>query len=446
MQLEKMRARLERGLAEVEEWRRVASEGELHRRRASEVWPRPPFAQPPPFAVLSSSCARRVPRGARARVSCWRRRLTWRHSCAVFSQLAQKHSLMQERLEEVEQREVAVEREATHVRALQQQLLGQHPDLHRLSEMMSERQREEREARDAKVLRVLRTKDQSIATLNGQVQGLERSLDETRAKLGAADRALEDKHKEMERASRDHQASLASAQVSLVFPRSRLPPAWPHSLLFELGGSIVGERRQALVCCPDSTPLVSSPHFRLLSTRVVQLKWREAQEEVLGLRAKLNDMQAASVQSDSLGRQLADSERAKAALEIDVSQLLRDRSELQDRHAALQAQARQAEAKDRTIRDLQQQVEQQSVGCPLWVPASGFLPLRSCLCRAVPSTNPRCVSSTHAPPAWEHARARSLCLSLSFPLSLSRFVSVGFQGCTMGGAGHCRTRTCAQGC
>jgi hypothetical protein len=150
----------------------------------------------------------------------------------VFSQLAQKHSLMQERLEEVEQREVAVEREATHVRALQQQLLGQHPDLHRLSEMMSERQREEREARDAKVLRVLRTKDQSIATLNGQVQGLERSLDETRAKLGAADRALEDKHKEMERASRDHQASLASAQVSLVFPRFRLPPAWPHSLLF----------------------------------------------------------------------------------------------------------------------------------------------------------------------------------------------------------------------
>lgn len=135
----------------------------------------------------------------------------------------------------------------------------------------------------------------------------------------------------------------------------------------------------------DSTPLVSSPHSCLLSTRVVQLKWREAQEEVLGLRAKLNDMQAAAVQSDSLGRQLADSERAKAALEMDVSQLLRDRSELQDRHAALQ---RQSEAKDRTIRDLQQQVEQQSVGCPLWVPASGFLPLRSCLCRAVPSTNP----------------------------------------------------------
>ena len=56
----------------------------------------------------------------------------------------------------------------------------------------------------------------------------------------------------------------------------------------------------------------------------MQLKWREAQEEVLGLRAKLNDMQAAAVQSDSLGRLLADSERAKAALEMDVSQLLRE--------------------------------------------------------------------------------------------------------------------------
>ena len=37
MQIEKMRARLERALAEVEEWRRVASEGEVHRRRVSEL-------------------------------------------------------------------------------------------------------------------------------------------------------------------------------------------------------------------------------------------------------------------------------------------------------------------------------------------------------------------------------------------------------------------------
>ena len=37
LQMEKMRARLERALAEVEEWRRVGSEAEVHRRRAAEV-------------------------------------------------------------------------------------------------------------------------------------------------------------------------------------------------------------------------------------------------------------------------------------------------------------------------------------------------------------------------------------------------------------------------
>ena len=102
---------------------------------------------------------------------------------------------------------------------------------------------------------------------------------------------------------------------------------------------------------------------------LLQLKWREAQEEVLGLRAKLNDMQAAAVQSAALGRQLADCERAKAGLETEVSQLLRDRSSLQDACAALEAQARQAEGKAETMRDLRQQVEQQAVRFPQCSPA-----------------------------------------------------------------------------
>ena len=55
MQLEKMRARLERALAEVEEWRRVASEGEVHRRRASEVRA-PQGSHGPP----TSNCACRL--------------------------------------------------------------------------------------------------------------------------------------------------------------------------------------------------------------------------------------------------------------------------------------------------------------------------------------------------------------------------------------------------
>jgi hypothetical protein len=166
---------------------------------------------------------------------------------------------------------------------------------------------------------------------------------------------------------------------------------------------------------------------------------------VLGLRAKLNDMQAASVQSDSLGRQLADSERAKAALEIDVSQLLRDRSELQDRHAALQAQARQAEAKDRTIRDLQQQVEQQSVGCPLWLPASAFLPLSR---RAVNQPS-LCVWHPRTTSVGARSRARSPSLSLLSALSFSLCLS-GVSGLHYGRRGslqgaHMRARVLTTG-
>jgi hypothetical protein len=49
-----------------------------------------------------------------------------------------------------------------------------------------------------------------------------------------------------------------------------------------------------------------------------QLKWREAQEEVLGLRAKLEDMQAQVVESAPLQRQLVEAERARARLETEV--------------------------------------------------------------------------------------------------------------------------------
>jgi len=105
---------------------------------------------------------------------------------------------------------------------IQQRLEDQEPDLRKLSDMMSVREREEQEQRDAKVLRVLRTKDQTLATLNGQVEGLERVLEETRAKLAAADRALQDKLKDADRLWRDHNDALASSQV-----RARPPPRVP---------------------------------------------------------------------------------------------------------------------------------------------------------------------------------------------------------------------------
>ena len=113
-------------------------------------------------------------------------------------------------------------------------LEAQVPDLRKLSDIMSAREQEDREQRDAKVLRVLRAKDEGMATLSGQVQALERLLEQSRAKLAAADKALDDKHKEAERAWRDHQDAQASSQVPLRPSRSSAPPrpaplrAWLH--------------------------------------------------------------------------------------------------------------------------------------------------------------------------------------------------------------------------
>ena len=148
---------------------------------------------------------------------------------ACVQQLSEKHASVQERAEELEEREAAVERQAAHLQGLQERLVQQDADLHKLSEMLSQRQREEREERDGKVLRVLRNKDQSIATLNGQVEGLERALDSTRSKLAAADRALQDKLKDAEREWRQHTEALTSSNVPRLPPAPSLPDP-PHAL------------------------------------------------------------------------------------------------------------------------------------------------------------------------------------------------------------------------
>jgi hypothetical protein len=153
----------------------------------------------------------------------------------------------------VEEREVAVERQAAHMQMVQQQVQAQMPDLRKLSDIMSAREQEDREQRDAKVLRLLRTKDEGIATLKGQVEGLERVLEQTRGKLAAAEKALDDKHKEAERAWRDHQDALASSQVpiTLLLPlrsarRRALPRCTP--------GPASRRRRctPGLACCAPS--------------------------------------------------------------------------------------------------------------------------------------------------------------------------------------------------
>ncbi len=68
------------------------------------------------------------------------------------------------------------------------------------------------------VLRVLRTKDESIATLNGKVGGLEGVLEETRRTLAAANRALQEKEKEVDRLWREQVlACFTSEQVLACF-------------------------------------------------------------------------------------------------------------------------------------------------------------------------------------------------------------------------------------
>ena len=252
MQAEKIRARLERALAEVEEWRRVASEGEAHRRRASE--------------------------------------------------LAEKQAHVFERLQDVEEREAALEKQAAHLQALQQQVAQEAPDLRRLSEMMTARDAEEREQRDAKVLRVLRSKDESIGELTSRLASQERMLEEARTKLAAAERAQQELHKQGDRAWREHTDAVASAQ------------------------------RQ----------------------------WRGAQEELLGVRAKLEDAQAAALDSAALQRRLTEVERAKARLEAEAGELLRWKSENEERCAVLQDQVAAAGKQDEVVSSLQQQVREQS--------------------------------------------------------------------------------------
>ena len=128
-------------------------------------------------------------------------------------QLAERQSDVHARLADVEEREAAVERQASHIKLLKQQVAEQMPDVGKLSEIMRAGEQEEREQRDGKVLRVLRTKDESIATLNAQLQALERVLEHTRGKLAASDKSLQDKLKESDRAWRQHEDALASSQV-----------------------------------------------------------------------------------------------------------------------------------------------------------------------------------------------------------------------------------------
>jgi chromosome segregation ATPase len=81
---------------------------------------------------------------------------------------------------------------------------------------------------------------------------------------------------------------------------------------------------------------------------------------VLAQRAKLHDMQACLVQGEAQQRAIAEAERSKARLETEVSDLLRERTEVEERCAALQGKADAADGKDKVIAELRQQVREQA--------------------------------------------------------------------------------------
>jgi len=74
----------------------------------------------------------------------------------------------------------------------------------------------------------------------------------------------------------------------------------------------------------------------------------------------MEDMQGSIVQTAALERQVAEAQRGKVRLEGELSQLLRDRSEVEERCAALLIKGNQVDQKDVAIGQLQQQVSEQS--------------------------------------------------------------------------------------
>ena len=74
----------------------------------------------------------------------------------------------------------------------------------------------------------------------------------------------------------------------------------------------------------------------------------------------MKDMQASLVEGAAQERAIAEAEKGKARLESEVSDLLRERSEMQERCAHLQGRAELVDAKDKLISELRHQVDEQA--------------------------------------------------------------------------------------
>ncbi len=170
-QIASLKARVERSSAEIEEWKRVASEGEQFKIRVH--------------------------------------------------QLVEQNNELISRLDDRDEKMASLEREGKHLERLRQEIYSAVPDLNGIVEMVTSREREEREERDRKVLRILKSKDQKVAELQGENSGLSRVVTQLRNQLQQLEATNSDLSRELEGTVHSREERIRSLQAELNKERGR---------------------------------------------------------------------------------------------------------------------------------------------------------------------------------------------------------------------------------
>ena len=170
-QIATLKARVERSSAEIEEWRRVASEGEQFKARAQE--------------------------------------------------LTEQNRDLISRLEDRDEKIISIEREGKHLERLRQEIFSAVPDLQGIVEMVTAREREEREERDRKVLRILKGKDVKITELQGENSGFSRVVAQLRLQLEQVETANKELSRELESTIQTREEQIRELRSALAEERER---------------------------------------------------------------------------------------------------------------------------------------------------------------------------------------------------------------------------------
>ena len=170
-QIASLKARVERCSAEIDEWRRVASEGEQFKIRAQE--------------------------------------------------LTEQNRELISRLEDRDEKVSSFEREGKHLERLRQEIYSAVPDLQGIVEMVTTREKEEREERDRKVLRILKNKDQKVAELQGENGALSRLIAQLRQQLEEVESSNNELSRELETTLHTREETIRQLGTELNEERDR---------------------------------------------------------------------------------------------------------------------------------------------------------------------------------------------------------------------------------